>query len=58
MHGYLPIYKVSKLLGVSSDTLRRWDKAGKLTAVRHPITGQRWYKKTDLVQFGVLEAGV
>ena len=32
--------------GVSKDTLRRWDRAGKLEARRHPITGYRLYPAT------------
>ena len=31
---YVSIKKAAKILGVSEDTLRRWDRQGKLTAIR------------------------
>ncbi len=31
---YITISKASEILGVSIDTIRRWDKAGRLTAYR------------------------
>jgi excisionase family DNA binding protein len=49
---YLTIKEASRMLKVCEATLRRWDKAGKLTAVRHPINGYRLYEKkkiTDLI---------
>lgn len=36
------ITEFAKLLGVSAQTLRNWDKTGKLTAHRHP-SGHRYY---------------
>lgn len=43
----LPIGHAAKYLGVSIDTLRRWDKAGKLTSVR--LDGKnRFFPKKDL----------
>lgn len=39
----LTVRQAAKLLGVSPDTLRRWDKAGKLTATRHPMNNYRVY---------------
>ncbi|MFH1428776.1 MAG: helix-turn-helix domain-containing protein, partial [Candidatus Margulisiibacteriota bacterium] len=29
--------EVADILSVSKETLRRWDKSGKLQAIRHPI---------------------
>ncbi len=40
---YLKINEVSKLLGISSATLRRWDKNGKFNSKRHPINNYRVY---------------
>ena len=40
---YLTIQEAAKLLGVTSTTLRNWDKSGKLVAERHPINGYRLY---------------
>lgn len=42
------IKEASELLGVSKLTLRNWDKAGKLHALRHPISNYRVYKTEDL----------
>lgn len=33
------------MLGVSEQTLRRWDKAGKLKPARHPMNGYRLYSR-------------
>lgn len=41
---FVTIRKASKMLGVCEATLRRWDKLGKLTAIRHPINGYRLYR--------------
>jgi len=46
--GYLTVKEASAFLGVSIMTLHRWDAAGKLKALRHPINSYRLYKKSDL----------
>lgn len=43
----LSISEAAKYLGVSIDTLRRWDKRGKLSAQKSP-GGHRYYSKLDL----------
>lgn len=43
--GYLTINEAAELLGVSIDTLRRWDKNGKLKAFRRKEDGYRYYSK-------------
>jgi DNA (cytosine-5)-methyltransferase 1 len=45
---YLTIKEASLILGVCQATLRRWDRLGKLKAIRHPINGYRLYKKDSL----------
>lgn len=40
--------EASTLLGVSKATLRNWDKAGKLTAIRHPLNSYRMYDLEEL----------
>lgn len=47
----LTIGKTAKLLGVSIDTLRRWDKSGKFSSVRISSGGNRYYHKTDVDLF-------
>jgi len=45
---YLSVKDAAEFLGVSRDTVRRWDKKGKLKAYRHPMNLYRLYKKEDL----------
>ena len=47
----LSLTTVADLLSVSKETLRRWDKSGKLKPTRNPMNGYRQYRATDLVQF-------
>ena len=46
--GLISIGKTAKLLGVSIDTLRRWDTSGKFSSVRIGSKGNRYYRKTDI----------
>lgn len=48
LNDYLTVGGAASYLGVSKDTLRRWDAAGKLTARRHPLTGFRLYSREEL----------
>lgn len=43
--------EVADILGVTKETLRRWDKSGKLASVRHPINNYRVYRAADLLPF-------
>ncbi|TWR24005.1 DNA (cytosine-5-)-methyltransferase [Mucilaginibacter achroorhodeus] len=45
------ISEVASLLGKSKETLRRWDKSGKLCALREPMSNYRYYKKEQLSFF-------
>lgn len=45
------IGQAAKLLGVSIDTLRRWDKSGKFNSIRVGIGGNRHYRKSDIDLF-------
>ena len=51
MEYYYSLTEVADMLSVSKETLRRWDRNGKLTAIRHPINNYRAYKKEQLLQF-------
>lgn len=44
----LTIGQAAKILGVSIDTLRRWDANGKLRPVRLDPSGHRYYRKEDI----------
>ena len=47
----LTITQASELLGVSVDTLRRWDKSGKLVAIKKNGGTHRFYREKDLEIF-------
>lgn len=47
----LDIRKAAMFVGVSVDTLRRWDKSGKLIAIRSGKGTHRFYRKSDLELF-------
>lgn len=44
----LTVSEAAELLGVSAGTLRNWDRAGKLSAVRHPMNRYRLYRLSEL----------
>jgi putative resolvase len=46
----LRIKKASELLGVTPLTLRRWDKSGRLKAIRVGSRGDRRYEQTKILQ--------
>jgi MerR family transcriptional regulator, copper efflux regulator len=46
--GYVTVGEAAGFLGVSTTTLRNWDRSGKLKAYRHPINGYRLYRREDL----------
>ena len=48
---YLTVGEAAIVLGVSKDTLRRWDRSGKLKSRRHPVTGYRLYLRSELDVF-------
>ena len=45
---YLSPKNAAKYLGVSTSTLRNWDREGKLKALRNPLNGYRNFAKKDL----------
>lgn len=51
MKNYYSISEAAKILGKSKETLRRWDREGKLNAVREPVSNYRMYKKDQLELF-------
>ncbi len=55
MKEYYTLSEVADLLSVSKETLRRWDKNGKLVAVREPMSQYRVYKKEQLEIFDNLD---
>jgi DNA (cytosine-5)-methyltransferase 1 len=47
----LSIANVADLLSVTKETIRRWDRSGKLKAKRKPNSNYRYFYKEDLKQF-------
>ena len=48
LRDFLRISEAAEYLGVSPNTLRNWENAGKIASHRHPVNGYRLFKKEDL----------
>jgi DNA (cytosine-5)-methyltransferase 1 len=48
MNEYLTLSEVSEMIGKSKETLRRWDREGRLTALREPVSNYRVYRRTQV----------
>lgn len=48
LRDFLRISEAAEYLGVSPNTLRNWENAGKIAAHRHPVNGYRLFRKEDL----------
>jgi len=48
---YLRIGEAAEYVGVSSQTLRRWGQEGRISALRHPRNGYRYYRRPELEPF-------
>ena len=48
---YLTIKETAEIIGVTTLTLRNWDKDGKLKAYRNPINHYRVYKSEEIELF-------
>ena len=51
LQNLMTIAQAAEYIGVTPLTLRNWDKAGKLQAVRNPLNGYRMYDKEELDKF-------
>ena len=51
LRDYLTVGEAAEFIGVSAATLRNWDRAGKVRAIRHPVNAYRLYRKEDLADF-------
>ena len=45
---YLRVSEAAEYLGVSPNTLRNWERAGKIVAHRHPVNDYRLFKREEL----------
>jgi excisionase family DNA binding protein len=52
---HLPVSAAAALIGISADTLRRWEKAGRISSFRTP-TGHRRFSRADVLALLTVEA--
>ncbi|MFC8500980.1 DEAD/DEAH box helicase [Pedococcus sp. NPDC057267] len=48
---FVRVAEAAEYVGVSAQTLRRWDRDGRLPAVRRPGSKHRYYRRADLEPF-------
>jgi excisionase family DNA binding protein len=48
LRDFLRISEAADYLGVSPNTLRNWERAGKIVAHRHPVNRYRLFRQEDL----------
>jgi DNA (cytosine-5)-methyltransferase 1 len=48
MNEYLTLSETAEYIGKSKETLRRWDREGKLSAFREPMSNYRVYKREEV----------
>jgi MerR family copper efflux transcriptional regulator len=48
LEDYVRVGVAAAILGVTTKTLRNWDRSGKVKARRHPINGYRIYLREEL----------
>ncbi|MFH1582545.1 MAG: MerR family DNA-binding transcriptional regulator [bacterium] len=51
MSKYLTLRETAKMLHVTTQTLRNWDKRSMLKSLRNPINNYRVYRITDIQYF-------
>lgn len=49
MNEFITLSEASELVGKSKETLRRWDREGKLSAAREPMSNYRVYRKKEVL---------
>ena len=47
---WLPIGEAARLLGVSVETVRRWERQGRITPARRTLGGQRRFLRDDIAK--------
>lgn len=48
---YFRIKEAARFVGVTPNTLRKWEREGKIAVYRNPQNKYRLYRKEDLEQF-------
>ena len=50
MNGRMSITEMAKKIGITSKTLMRWEKSGKIKKSKRDWRGWRFYEENDLVE--------
>ena len=45
---FLRVAEAAEYLGVSANTIRNWENAGKIVALRNPMNDHRLFRRSDL----------
>ncbi len=48
LENWVRVGEAAAILGVTTKTLRKWDRTGKVRARRHPVNGYRLYVREEL----------
>jgi MerR family copper efflux transcriptional regulator len=48
LENFVRVGEAALILGVTTKTLRNWDRSGKVKARRHPVNGYRIYSRPEL----------
>lgn len=48
---FMRVAAAAEYVGISAQTLRRWDRDGRLPAVKRPGSSHRYYRRADLEEF-------
>lgn len=51
MQNYVSMKETRRILGVSADSLRRWERAGKIKSIRS-VGGHRYFLREDIENLG------
>lgn len=47
---YIGVKEAAEILSIDKQTIRSWDKKGKITVIRHPMNRYRMYKRSEIVE--------
>ena len=48
LSGFIQVSEAAEYLGVCPNTLRNWERAGKVATYRNPMNGYRLFKREEL----------
>ena len=51
LRGLMKIAEAAEFCGVTAETMRNWDRSGRLVPERNPVTGYRYYRREKLEAF-------